>query len=493
MHMAVYARTGLILILALLVAVMFAPSSIALGADWSDLGQRTLAHGWLILLICLVLIVRARSEIERAPARASPVALAALLVCVFAWLVCYRAGLHSAHLLLLPVIFWLAVSAAYGWPVARALILPAALFCLAEPAVSFLSTPLQDLAVAAVPWLLRLTGPQAVVAGDFVQIPNGTFEIQEGCSGLHSMIVGLAVAALHGELRHDRWRARCAQLALMALLALLANWLRIYCIIQVGYRTDMHSPLLREHYAFGWGIFAVALVAFFCIRAYLDPPLASVTPAEPVGGLNAHSPLRADLPGFALVALILVALPAASALLRAVRPAAPEAAVLALPSAPWAPALVDVRSSWQPVFAGADREQRLAFTDGGGNTIEAFTVTYRAQRQGAKLQDQHNSLLGPQLDVWTATVAAHEFRAQEVTERAPPHAEYLVWARYESAGRTFASPLLAQLWYGLNATVSNPSASLLALRAQCRPDCAAASRSLFEFSAGSMRRRASAG
>jgi hypothetical protein len=58
---------------------MFAPSSIALGEEWSDLGQRTLAHGWLILLICLVLIVRARGEIERASARASPVALMALV------------------------------------------------------------------------------------------------------------------------------------------------------------------------------------------------------------------------------------------------------------------------------------------------------------------------------------------------------------------------------------------------------------------------------
>ena len=33
--------------------------------------------------------------------------------------------------------------------------------------------------------------------------PNGTFVVEEGCSGLHFMIVGLAVAALHGQLQHE--------------------------------------------------------------------------------------------------------------------------------------------------------------------------------------------------------------------------------------------------------------------------------------------------
>jgi hypothetical protein len=219
------------------------------------------------------------------------------------------------------------------------------------------------------------------------------------------------------------------------------------------------------------------------IRTYLDPPLVAAPGGEHASPSRAQGPLRADLAGFALAALVLVALPVASALLRAARPAAPEAAVRTTPRAPWVPALLDVRSSWQPVFAGADRQERLAFSDGGGNTVEAFAVTYRAQRQGAKLHDKDNSLLGPQLDVLAAAPAPHGFRAQEVAEHTPAHAAYLIWSRYESAGRGFPNPLLAQLWYGINATVSNPSASLVALRAMCRPDCEAARRSLLEFCA----------
>jgi len=55
------------------------------------------------------------------------------------------------------------------------------------------------------------------------------------------MIVGLAVAALHGELRRDPWRVRIVQLALDGDPCLLANWVRVYTIIEAGYLTDMHS------------------------------------------------------------------------------------------------------------------------------------------------------------------------------------------------------------------------------------------------------------
>ena len=56
--------------------------------------------------------------------------------------------------------------------------------------------------------LLTLTGPPALFIGDVIHIPNGTFRIEEGCSGAHFMIVGLAVAALYGEQQRDPWRIR---------------------------------------------------------------------------------------------------------------------------------------------------------------------------------------------------------------------------------------------------------------------------------------------
>lgn len=485
MRMTRWPRLWLILALALVVAVVYWPSTRVLIEQWDDFKNLTYTHGWLILAVCVALVWHSRWEIAAAPTRVEPLALLALTAGVLGWLVCYRASVQDLHITILPALFWIAATSAFGWPLGRQLIFPVLFFCFALPSWSQLGVPLQDLTVQVMRAVLAVTGPPALISADLIHIPNGTFEIEEGCSGLHFMIVGLAVAALHGALRRDGWKTRLAQVVLMAGLALLANWIRVYAIIEAGYLTDMHTSLLRNHYWFGWGVFALALFVFFKLAARFEPAEPPAAAARPVPPDEAPAPARGDLAGLAIAAAVLVALPAASTAVRLMRPAAPLAAA-ADPGAPWAPALLDINSSWQPVYPRADRLQRLAFTNGTGDTVEVFSVSYLRQRQGAKLVGLGTSLTGrrllpgPEQTVATPTGA---FREIEVAEQASPHARSLIWSRYETAGRDFASPSPAQLWYGVNALVSNPPASLVALRAACRADCTSARRTLLEFAA----------
>ena len=487
MRMSHSARLWMILALAVLVACVYAPSTRVLAEQWTDFVNITYTHGWLILAVCIALVIRERGAIAGTRARVSPLALLSLALCSFAWLVSYRASIQDLHITILPAIFWLAVTTAFGWRVGRLLIFPVLFFYFAEPSWGQLSGPLQALTVAAMHVSLAVTGPHTWISGALVHIPNATFEIQEGCSGLHFLIVGLAVAALHGELRRDPWRTRLAQLTLMTGLALLGNWVRVYVIIQVGYLTDMHSSLLANHYWFGWGVFAVALVAFFWIRGRLDPEVAPGTTAAPAPESERSGRLRPDIAGCVIAAIVLLALPAASAAIRMLRAAPPlTAAAAAHPGMPWVPAPLDVHSSWQPIFLGPDLEQRAAFANTSGDIVEAFAVTYRNQRQGAKLVSMDNTLLGRGLQLRSEEVvrsSSGAFRESEAQERAPPYGDYLIWSRSRAAGRDFVNPLASQLWYGLNATVSYPTAFLMAFRAGCRPDCAAARLHLRGFAA----------
>ena len=481
MGMGAFGRTGLILGLALLVGAVFSPSSFVLAAQWSDFTHRGNTHGWLILLVCVALVLRERQVLSACAAHSSLPALMALATCVVLWLAAYRASIQSLHLALLPIIFWLTVTAALGGCVGRVILFATVFFGFAEPPLSLLGAPLQWLAVQAVPWLLRLTGPLAVIAGNFIRIPNGTFEIQEGCSGAHYMIVGLAVAALHGELRRDPWRTRVSQLALMALLALLANWARIYFIVEAGYLSNMHSSLLKEHYTFGWLVFAVAVAGFFLIRWRLDPALPPAPNDVHLTGADIRHGWAADLARVAPVVLVVIALPALSAIARSARPPAADIRP-PLPRPPWQ-VLPQARSiSWLPEFAGADWHEHLIFSN-GDSTVETFAVLYRAQRQGAKLHDRDNTLLGPQLTARGSRPTVQHFREQEAQDSAPPYTWSLVWYRYEIVGAVFDSPVAAQLWYGMRATVSQPTAVMVALRALCVPDCGAARRNLKDFTA----------
>jgi exosortase len=433
------------------------------------------------------LVWRERAAIARAAVEPWPLAQLALACAVLAWLVCWYASIQDLHITIFPAVFWLAVAAAFGWPIARLMFFPVAFFAFALPSWAQLGNPLQELTVLAMQLFLGMTGPHAVISGDTIHIPNGSFVIEEGCSGLHFMIVGLAVAALHGELRRDPWRTRLAQLALMAGLALLANWVRVYTVIEAGYLSDMRNYLVSvSHYWFGWGVFAVALVAFFWLSTWLTTAQAApAAPAEAPPPLAAAPLPATPLPatpkrGFLIAVLLLLVLPGASLLARHAHPPAPlsGAPFLTLKS-PWS-ALTPVGGSfWLPEFEGADDNEYLTAVSPEGATIEVFRTRFISQRQGAELVGESSSLLGRHLrDRGERLVDSPHGRFRETEAADPAGARSLIWSRYEIAGRPLVMPLAEQLWYGLNALVWNPSADVLAFRAECRGDCEDARRLL---------------
>src|SRR6516162_2483927 len=387
-----YARLYWIAALACVVALVYWPSTVFLYQKWSDRTELTYTHGWLILLICIALVVRSRRELALAPVQPSRLATVALALVVLGWLVAYRASIEGLEVPLQPLIFWLAVTAAFGRSVGRLMLFPVAFFYFAVNV--WYGTPLQKLTVVVMRAMLAVTGPSSSIAGDVIHIPNGTFLIEEGCSGLHFMIVGLAVAALYGEQRGDRWPVRLRQMAFMAGLALIANWVRVYTVIEAGYLTNMQSYLVRvSHYGFGWCVFAVALFVFFWLAPYLGPepaPPTVVAAPSPAGAAER----RAELGGIGVAVAILLVLPALNTALRslsAAPPLSPPAPSLD-PQLPWRAVLVDVRSAWLPIFAGADELQRRAFGNGAGETVEVLWVAYRTQRQGAELVGETSSL-----------------------------------------------------------------------------------------------------
>jgi len=487
MQAARYTRLWMIAALACVIALVYWPSTVFLYERWTDVTEQTYTHGWLILLVCIALVFRSRRELAAASAGPSWVALLALACVSAVWLVSYRGSIEGLEVSLQPLIFWLATVAAFGWYIGRLLLFPVAYFYFAVPLWGVVGPPLQHLTVLAMRVALALTGPPALISGELIHIPNGIFIIEGGCSGLHFMIVGLAVAALYGEQRYDPWRVRVRQLALMAGLALLANWVRVYTVIQAGYLTDMQSYLVRvSHLGFGWGVFAVALLVFFWLAPLLEPRAgAESAGAAPLPERGTSG--RTQLAGFVATVATVLALPALSAGVRLAHPVPPAGTVGPVdPRGDWRAVPVDVRSAWLPAFPQADELRRQAFGNGAGATIEVLTVAYRTQRQGAELVGETSSIFGDDLQplservVW---VAAGAFREAEVVDRNDNLS--LLWWRYQVAGRTLVRPFIQQLWYGLNATVWNPPSGLVALRTVCREDCSSARGTLRQFIAES--------
>jgi EpsI family protein len=397
----------------------------------------------------------------------------------FAWLVAVRAGIEIVHQLLLLALLWLSVWAVFGLRIALQLWIPIAYLIFAIPAWDQVNFLLQEGTVKAVAMLLSISSIPAHIDGNFVHLAAGDFEVADGCSGIHFLIVSLALAALYGEIGRDPLKVRIRLMALAAGLALLTNWMRVYIIIVAGYLTDMQHFLIREgHYNFGWSVFAVMMVVFFLLARRFAPPAQQV-PA-PVAPLVAMPSRRLGI----AIAIVCVAAGPSWEFLRPAEPAvlAPAHTLLGGAIPHWSRTQTSPLA-WNPVFTGADRIERAEYVSAKGSHVQVFVASYAVQRQDKELVSYGNALIGP-LDgsiVATARAAsggvARELIVQGVNERS------VIRYYYDIGGHRTDRGIVAQLWYGLTAIRREPGSSVVALRTVCAADCDVARALLGEFAA----------
>jgi len=470
-------------IVAVLAAVflLYWPSSDSLMELWSDTGKTTYTHGFVIAGLVAWLVFRRRDLLAEIPWSPSIPASLLVLVAGFAWMVAVRGGIEIVHQLLLLTLLWLAVWALCGLRMARQLWIPIGYLIFAIPVWDQIIFQLQEATVFAVALLLKVSSIPAYVDGNTVHLAAGVFEVEGGCSGVHFLIVALALSTLYGEMGRDTWNVRIKLIALAVALALITNWLRVYIIVVAGHLTNMQHYLVRkEHYNFGWMVFAVMMVGFFLLARRFklrEPERAAVGAPPPASAGNARSV------GLAVAIICLVATPA-WALLQSVNPAElpPPVSLTVYTPTGWSQGAESATPDWNPVFVGADQVERAIYQSPAGGRVHVYLASYAAQAQGKELVSYGNSLLG-QADGSiesssraTSGQAARELVVQNPAGRAVIRYYYLIGGHVTDRG------IVAQVWYGLSALRRETTASVFAMRAACLPDCDAARTLLGEFS-----------
>lgn len=476
----------------LAVAVVYWPSTLALNAIWLGGSGDAYTHGYLVLISALWLVWRDRERLDATPV--SPVGWAWVPVVMLsgAWVWSWRAAIQVLHVLLLPAILLTAIVAALGWRMARRSLFPVGVLLFAMPVWDPLNHPLQTASARITEVLIWLSGMPAYVQGDFIRLPGGTIEIAQACAGLNGVVIGLTVAALYGEIVRDPWRRRLFWLALMGLLALAANGVRIFIVTAAAYETDMRSPLVAHHIWLGWVLFAIAVGIFLLLSGRLGdawdrgrPSRAPEAPAAQEPRLDApRLPIGVRGARFAVGLACLGLLPALSYAMDVGQSESPSAVVIGWPDAPqgWRGPMPDAVTDWSPHFAHPSAESLRLYLDPRAKPIEVFSVAYREQTQDGKLLGYRNDLLGSaqQLRARSQGVAdSPAGRWREAIAVDASGSRSLIWWRYRIGNRVFVEPRLSQVWYGLEAmTGSPPVSSLTALRVACSAHCGEARRQL---------------
>jgi len=488
------ARAWIVLAIVSTTFLIYWPSALALHGLWTDTHSRTYTHGYLILFISLWLVARSGEVLDGAPVRPSPYALAAVVGISAVWLLSWRAGLQDLHLILLPLLILAEMLAVFGWTATLRAAFPIAFLYFALPLWGDVVGILQRMSVGATSGLIWGTGLPAFVEGNRVHVPSGVLEIEDGCSGLHYLIVGLALAALYGELCRHSLALRLRWLCLMGVLAIIGNWLRIFVIVITAYATDMQGFLIRvDHYWFGWLVFAAAFALFLGIAGRT----ARVREAERAGGTPVEQASLSHKAGSQPKAAVVdprwyvTAMVCACALPLAVyastlKSPVESGVVIHWPLAPaaWEGPKLETPSAWSPEFHNATTAAMRRYTGSSGQSIELFVVAYRTQEQGRELVTYDNALFGTQdalsLEQERVVRAGNsQWREATVVDRVGN--ESIILSQYRIADHPFVSPLASQLWYGLTALRAPQPSSLVAMRTPCESKCDAARNRLEAF------------
>ncbi len=270
-------RTAIPLFAAILVvALLYSPSITTLWKKWV-LWDQDLAHALPTLALMFILLGYRNFTPTTSKVAKTPwywLQVIALFGGSLLWYLFESLSVGLPAYLLVISILCLFISTSLSTKVMLAVLPYIGLTLFTIPIWSELTNVLVELSSTMVGHAVKLSNLTALLDGNSIFLPSGTIYIADGCSGLRyltvSLLMGYILILIN---QYTRLRA-LATIVLAIILGLLANWLRIYLLVLIGYHTEMQSSLMRDHETFGWIIFACILLP----TIYFSPISKQVAP-----------------------------------------------------------------------------------------------------------------------------------------------------------------------------------------------------------------------
>ncbi len=264
---------ALILIVLCLVIVVFVYQSTAseILSLWLKFDE-SMGHGLLVALTCIFLMFRSKAWRSVQPVRPDFYGVIPLVFAGVLWGVAHVVGINIIQQILMPVLFLSAVLLVLGSNITKQILIPVMFIYFAIPVWDYLNDTLLQITVIVVQALIRWTNITAYIEGSSIFLPSGEILIASGCSGLRYFIVAFFLSGLSAYLYHSNKLIRVLIMLMCVVLALLANWVRVYSITIVAHISDMQSPIVADHETLGWIVFMIFMTPLFFINYRYSQP-----------------------------------------------------------------------------------------------------------------------------------------------------------------------------------------------------------------------------
>lgn len=441
-------------LLIVLVLTIYHPLSLSIVLGWWN--NDTLNQGVLIIPACIWLFFTNKNAVSEA----RPWWPGLVLFLLAGILIQIGEQTHTqalAEIGLLSSVLLIPVSL-YGWQFLRSYWFVFVFALFAFPIWSVLTPYAQLLTTHATVTLLSLSSLPIYAEGFSIEIPAGSFIVEEGCSGMRYLVSALAIGSLYVYLSAGKWTTRLWMFWLLVALALIGNWIRILSVITIANFWGIDHPMVDDHATLGWIIFAILLMGWFWLGNRVLTNASNNGPRTSLSSLITGRQLAA----FTVPLLIIAGgVPVAADRFLAppqFRPIAAEN--LLLPN--WQ--LVNDDEWLQPRFPGGSQ---FTFQQQNSPTVINLIV-YQQQADGEELINETNSTFEPkrwqllERSALTAILLSGDIKINEQLVRQHSDKRRLIWSWYEFGTRRTTSTLYGKL-YGLRSLLEKRNGTAIVI------------------------------
>ncbi|MCB1903945.1 MAG: exosortase [Gammaproteobacteria bacterium] len=268
-------------------------------------------YGYFIFPISIWLLWDKRRQLARLTPLPEFRVLPLMLLAGIIWLLAHLVYFEFVQQVALISLLILAIWCILGTQVAKALVFPLGFLLLAAPPL-FVIEPLYPMMVEFtadfVVRLLELTSIPVYRDDIYLLVPNGSWSVEEQCSGVRYLTSSIIIGCIYAYYFYRKPLRRALFLLLTIVLPIIANSLRAYIIIMIGYLSDMKLAVGVDHILFGSLFFFVVIFLMSLMGAHWwelpGTTSRAVKSAKNSGSVSSDSPQSMRFIGVGLASLL---------------------------------------------------------------------------------------------------------------------------------------------------------------------------------------------
>jgi exosortase len=227
------------------------------------------SHGFAIIPLAAYILWQKRAFLVEEPVSGSWWGLLVTTGSLFAYVVARKGEMQTIASISLVVFLWGAVLFLFGYKTFKICLFSLLIlfFMIPVPAqiIAGMTIPLQLIVTKASITLASLVGIPIYSEGNVIQLPQGSFQVVQACSGLRSIMTMLTLGAFLAYLSLRSNLLRGILFALAIPIAIVINILRVFILIAVFYFQAVDLSRGTPHTILGLSMFGIAFGLFLLV------------------------------------------------------------------------------------------------------------------------------------------------------------------------------------------------------------------------------------